>query len=532
MSNRRKKKKLKQAKARNKEANKKSSAAQPCPNTAPCTFDSFVIHCGHSERAYSLDILTNPETEANKHLLRVIDHPHGSETVSVNFSGSCGKGNDHQCPQVKVYCNDASPPVNETHNATFEFQANSANEAEEWSLKKFLLHALVPTGEVFNRVNSYSLTASGCNGAINKTVIVESWKKITWQGQLSLGYHPVKSFGDDDQLSNFTSDTSNGWNMEGEIALSIAEETWQLKGGIDDLMPGFQDKFDSVLSWFNELKIHTDEQGKVASNTGLLKPQEMVTMEFDWPNLVLSGEVTNEEIEQDYALDLKGEVKLAFDPFIGATISTDILEWALRYFVGFGEFIVLIKRWAASDIEDDTNLAAQVVVQLLLKGEGKISGELSWSKQPGDGLWSIAGDKGASVTGELGLSLEGKIHGEARVFYVTAAAGVTITVSGADDYSGIGLFAKLAASNEDDKPAIAGTMGFTGLKVSGAHYYEYGIKRASADEQPSEQTSSKSRRGAQSANKKVKHDKTFFTKDPSTWLSTDKTDPIDQAVTI
>ncbi len=515
----------------NKESPSKNTYAESCQSEDDCSLDSLLIKCSHKERAYSLDVLNAPPTEGSKHLLRVIDDPVGSEKVSIDFSGHCGKGNNHICPTVKVLCNSAIPTFEKQSSSSFDFLAKANTTTENWSLSKFLKEAVIPTTEVINQTNIYNIEVTSCTSSLPYNISVESWKKFSWVGEICLGYKPPKSFGDESKSTSVANDDSSNWELSCALSISSGSEKWSVNGSIDEFLPGFKNKFGGIINWLSNQSVAIENKSKKEAHSFFTSEKiKMVNVDFSWPNLKLSGKVESTEVENDYYLDTEGNIELAFDPLIGATASTDILDWLIRMNAGFGELILRIKRYAAEESDANRKVGAQVIIGLIFSTEGKISGQLGWNKKVNEKVWSMKGDKSASIVGEIGFSLKGIIHAEAKVFYVTAAAGATAELSGSGGYSNIGIAAKLFASNVKDKPAVGGQIIFTGMAIKGAYYYEVGIKSTSTDKRNVNKASRGRGRGSGGVKKKVKHEKTFWEMSPSIWPKDPKPKSINACV--
>ncbi len=80
------------------------------------------------------------------------------------------------------------------------------------------------------------------------------------------------------------------------------------------------------------------------------------------------------------------------------------------------------------------------------------------------------------------MGLKAEVSIEKTIWKMSAKAGAELYVKGATTHKeGVGLIAKLQSGEVSGKPAIDGTLTFTGLGIYYAYYAELGVKDEETD---------------------------------------------------
>jgi len=208
------------------------------------------------------------------------------------------------------------------------------------------------------------------------------------------------------------------------------------------------------------------------SDLGLLK------FEPKWPKITIGGNVELKECVKDFSVGLGGSVYLKLMPLIGAEIRTDIIEVAASRIPG----LLNLKRKLA-----DKSRRNRGELELLLIMGGEIAAEMKWEKSAQDKWLSTAGDKKAEASLKLTIKLEARaviqLGFGVGIFRVDAIVGAEFHMSGARDINeGIGVIASIYATTADNKPAIGGTIAFTGLTIYYIYYAETGVMEDKSDD--------------------------------------------------
>lgn len=112
-------------------------------------------------------------------------------------------------------------------------------------------------------------------------------------------------------------------------------------------------------------------------------------------------------------------------------------------------------------------------IELLLKTEAEIQGDLRWHRTKTDGAWQVDSAQ-STIGGSLGIELYGAVHIEGRAFCVKGAAGASISGRSADgkDKSRFGV--QWAALEGANNPALQRGFYFNGLAIYYSAYAELG----------------------------------------------------------
>jgi len=116
---------------------------------------------------------------------------------------------------------------------------------------------------------------------------------------------------------------------------------------------------------------------------------------------------------------------------------------------------------------------------------------LKWTKNVDDKWLSTGGDKSSQASLGLTIGLDAEASVTSSIFFVEVSAGVRLNLHGARNKGeGIGIVNTIYATTEEDKPAIGGSVVFTGASVTYSYYAEVGGSKAKSI--PNSQSSARS----------------------------------------
>ncbi len=457
------------------DTNKESAAPKKSSDVALCEVSSLTVACSHGARGMSLDVVGGKPTRYDKdYVLQVVSKADEPDEVTVKFAGTCGRGKPAtKCPTVSI----RGGKVNVNQPAELiKFRADAPNsQREDVGFLAFLKNYLIPKDLVPQR---YTIQTMKCSGTGAYKATVEAFPNFSWKGEVAFGYVQPESFDEGVNAGKgFTSLKDQGkWELKGECKLKVGGSTWNFgasaKEREDHYFQGLKNAVGKVVPFLSDLA------GDISKSSG-----KSSSLKIDWPNVALGGGVSLVEVKGKYNVDLEGEVALKMSPLIGATLSTDILDWIIRVAApGYSEFLLRIKH-AAAEGGKTKYAEGKFVIGLLLDISGKVEGELKWTKQPGDAWLSGSGPKGGEVSASLGFSLTAKVAAEGRVFFVEVKMGAELALKAAKlEYDTIGIVGKLTGTTEAGEPGFAGQLIFTGAAIYYTYYMEVGVKAIESDD--------------------------------------------------
>lgn len=453
----------------------KQKAAAVSPATKKCNIDDITISCSHSERSYKLNINKDKPTKDGKYVYQVLAATNSPDKIKVTFSGGCGFGNagknsqstkadkknrpnaEKNCPYVSI----TGPNCNVQQPSPVDVEVVGPNVIQpSESISDFLKKILVPES---NRPQSYNLEGKLCSTTPGHKAVIEAYTPVNWSGKVG-----VKYFHDAHKDSNFNQNqgfkylkVDSLWELYGGISVSYDRFKWEIggkgggKAGRKDSSAASNMLFEGAQKFLNKV---TPLLGNLESNLGKVT--------INWPSLELSGKYELKEDPYSYKVLPDNEVKFGFNPLIGAKVETDILNWVLALVGTTGspalsKFLLTAKEKAEKGL-GGKDFGGKGVFSIMLGIKGDILGNLTWNKY-GDANWNVAG----ALEGNIEIFVAGKVHVEARVFFVKVGGGATF-----DAKTGVG--GKIEATSNTDCPAIYGQLLFSGLVIEWALYYEIG----------------------------------------------------------
>jgi hypothetical protein len=423
-----------------------------------CIFDSLRLHCKHKAagaRKFELDVINaGPNHNGSQYALQVIAPPKDPDFISVIFNGVCRQG-DETCGAIKVlgpnqskiktgasYCFKAAPKMLKKDENTNTFT-------------HFLTTNLVPSLTDGLQYETYTVASQSCAGTDSHKAIIQAFPSFKWGGEISIGYGQA-------------SDTpkKREWITKGKISGNIGERTFtfdsEKKEAAQTYFPTLQKK---LLDTLEQLQKFSSSDGAMGS---------LFKFDVNWPAISLGGAIELKESNKKYNVGLGGEIALNLNPLFGATVSVDIFDY-LTLQTG-GPIFLKYKKMAEKGEKH------AVVLKAIIAIKGSVSANLKWSKGVDDTWLSTAGEKSAQAALGVTIGLTAEISVKTKIFYVSVTAGAKFGIQGSrSNAEGIGIITTLTATTAENKPAIEGSIVFTGATIYYSYYAEVGVKEAKSE---------------------------------------------------
>ncbi len=448
------------------------------PEKPECTFDSMTLQCSHypKDRSFQLDVIKDkPNLNGVDKALQVIAKPGDPDKIKVEFSGSCGCG-DENCPSINI---DSDTLTEVSNKSPYEFESFPKEKLHEVnSFTDFLKYCLVPDISSLD-YQVYTVSKSGCNGSEGHVAKIHSFPTFKWGGSVTFGYAQK----DGSQEKNATNLKDPGeWQLEAKLEGEIGQQRFEFKSAnkneTDDYFPSLKNRITDLIEKIDEMADQTDNLGQDVSKLVGLKPGDgkgLLKFKATWPKISLNGNLELKEAVNDFDVDIGGEVSLSMTPLFGAEVRTDILSWIIR---GFGPQAMFLE-----ELRERVKDKAEIAVDIILNGQ--IEADLKWTKVAHDKWLNFGGNKAGEATLGLFLGLEARAKAEVNVFFVKVTVGVELQVKGNTSKGaseGVGIIGTLYATTNKDYPAIGGRFTFTGVAIYFSYYAEIGSKEATSDD--------------------------------------------------
>jgi hypothetical protein len=177
---------------------------------------------------------------------------------------------------------------------------------------------------------------------------------------------------------------------------------------------------------------------------------------------------------------MEGDLAISMAPLIGFEGEVDLIEWIIIACVGpLANAIIEARDLAAGEDNDDKKFKASIYLNL--KPTGKISSDFKWVKGIDDSWLSTEGEKSGEAKAEIAFELEGGAKAEGDIYWVKVEAGAEIGVKGAEG-GGVGITATLTATTAEDKPALAGQLQFSGMKITYSCFVKVSVEIAKSED--------------------------------------------------
>ncbi|MCP4494684.1 MAG: hypothetical protein GY820_46385 [Gammaproteobacteria bacterium] len=456
------------------------TALQAAAKTEPaCELSAFSMKCDHGDRGYDLDVIKDPLNFNNTvRVIRVVDSDH----INLDFSGNCVNGNP-QCPAVEISGNQGSKLVTQTQSRFAVKPPNGERAVNNFG--DFLRDWLLPDLPSFDYAR-YTLNNQGCDGITRHSAEVHCFPQFEWGGEVSFSYQSSPEAGQ-----------SNRGNFAAALEGKFDTSDWKLEhnsiDSLKDFFPKWHEFLNPLVEKFEEMHSFGKEKAEALESggkakTGISTGGSDALIKFDLKTqLALSGKLKLEEVTGASDVGFGGEIGIKLSPFLGAEVSTDIIDWIVAYFDRQkNAHTGLIGRVRDRLEQGVGNKAANVkaLIALVFSVDGRLDGDFKWHKQAAsDWQTTAASDTSASAKLQIGMKLEGKIRVEGRVFVVKFIYGVRLAMAGASQSSdGVGIYASLAATSAAGKPALGGEIGFTGVAIYYSYYLETFVKGDVSDD--------------------------------------------------
>jgi len=457
---------LESAQASNNASNKPAGEAIQSCEKKQCDVNNLVVNCDHGSRGYSLELVEGPPPKENPdYLYEVISKSSELEKMTVNFTGSCAN-DSASCPSVAL--SGAKSLSQLSSGAVFSVKHKDLPEGK-LAFPKFVKEYLLP---YTLKPNVYKVQTQGCNGSGDFAATINVYPAYKLSGTLTVDFEPTKQ-----------TNGNYGWKFSGQLKLDIDSQSWTYGEDLSqkEFLPQLQESLNSIVTKIKEITDKTKEQSG-----------SLIKFSPAWPKISLGGELELKEMQAGHRVSSAGNLSLKFEPLLGFKLETDILDWLILTSGTAAPFLQKIRDQAAKGI-DREDVKAKMLVGIILSINGDIGGELKWSKSASDKVFSTSGDKSSSVAGQIGINLNAKVEVETEVktiiFYVKITVGAALQLKGASKTKGadgklsdnsdngfVGIKASLTATTEEDKPAIGGSVKFTGAAIYYTYYAEVGGK--------------------------------------------------------
>jgi len=237
------------------------------------------------------------------------------------------------------------------------------------------------------------------------------------------------------------------------------------------------DKTSAFSTLQNALSGLFDKIDKMNSKVKSGEDNKLVTLDIEYPKLELEGKLALEEQPKSGEVGMAGHLGIKMDPLIGFKGNVDLIEWIIIGCAGpLSKAITNARKLAAGEENKDQKFKASI--SLDLKPEGKISTDFKWDKSIDNSWLSTEGEKAGEAKAEISFKLEGSAKAEGDLYWVKVEAGVDVGMEAAEGGGGVGITATLASTTAEDKPALAGQLHFSGMKITYSCFVKASVKKA------------------------------------------------------
>jgi hypothetical protein len=428
------------------------------------SFKVFAIRCAHfpKKRKFQLDVLnTGPNFNESKYVLQVVAQTDKPEKVSIEYEKeSCTNGNK-DCPTIII---DGGEYTNQKTTTTpFYLSAKPYKKKIDLSFFDFLQTYLIPDMRDLEP-EIYRIKTSGCSDVDNYNAEVHCYPMFSWEAKAEFGYVVDKEN---------RADIKTGLVFEGEALFQRDDKSYKYDtesesnktsafSTLQDALSGLFDKIDKM-----------NASVKNGHDTKLVKLTVL------YPKLTLDGKLELQELQESGEVGMAGDLAISMAPLIGFKGEVDLIEWIIMSCSGpLATAIIKARDLAAGEGNDDQKFKASIYLNL--KPTGKISSDFKWAKGIDDSWLSIEGEKSGEAKAEIAFELEGGAKAEGDIYWVKVEAGADIGVTGSDG-GGVGITATLTAAIAEDKPALAGQLQFSGMKITYSCFVKVSVKKADTD---------------------------------------------------
>ena len=424
----------------------------------------FVVRCEHykGSRDFQLDVLeADANFNGNQHVLQVVAQTDKPESVFIEYEKeACTKGSK-ECPMIVIDGGEYSN--HKTASSPFELSVKPYKKEEDLSFLDFLQTYLLPDMRALEP-EVYSVKTLGCSGVGNHLAEIQCYPTFSWDAKAKFSYVVD---------TENRADIITGLVLEGEASFQRDDKPYKFDtksesnktsafSGLQNALSGLFDKIDKM-----------NESVKSGGDT------KVVSLGIDYPVLELDGKLDLQEQKKSGEVAMGGHLGITMAPLIGFKGEVDLIEWIIIAGSGpLAKAIIKARELAAGEGNDDQKFKASIYLKL--KPTGSISSKFNWDKGIDDSWLSKEGDKSGEAKAEIAFELEGGAKAEGDIYWVKVEAGAEIGVKGAEG-GGVGITATLTATTAEDKPALAGQLQFSGMKITYSCYVKASVKTADSD---------------------------------------------------
>lgn len=527
------------------------AVVQECDNKEVCKFELINIA---DKAGRSLAYSTKPKEEENpegnsksskeekkeqgrrpKILYVICGEKEGyEEEISIKAEGACKSG--AECPQIEFSGEGISKKEVKKIN---KIALKSEKIIPDNSWADFLRKIIVPDMKQLARPAKYDIKVHECDTPDKVPDLkVIAFPPAGWKGDAFIKYidksdKEKKKIKESNEKKGFLEAEALGeWKVGGSMQCYLDKEDWEFKPP-ETFLEAVQECMNRIAPLFTEVK-----DSKTSG--------DMVNVKLVWPNIEFGGGVDLAEHPDCHQLSYDGEIKLKADPFLHVKMDVNILQIMLRILdqTGtFGKFLDEILAKARKGVGSD-KVGVKGDIEVMLKAETKIDGELKWKRTASEGKWGVD-SANSSIAGSMGVEIYGKVHAEGKVFCVKASAGASIEVKSADGRDMSRFTMTWAALEGADNPTLERQMSYNGLGIYYSAYFELGTDETKAGQAVNSIVKKVARRssGHRGVNEKQKESENLFDagkKDElkelciliDEWESRDESDEIGKTETI
>jgi len=437
--------------------NKKDDKQAEDKEDLTCDFYNLRLHCQHKasgERKFELDVINKePNHNGSQFGLQVIAPPKTPDYISVLFNGTCRQESE-TCSGIKVSGPNTSKTVT-GNRYSFSVAAKKLKDDSDNSFINFLSTNLVPSLTDGLQYETYTVESQSCTSENSHKAIIQAFPSFKWAGEISIGYKSDKEK---------ASDAKAEWLTKGKIGGNIGERTLsydtETKKEANNYFPGLQGTLGDMLSQID----------KFSSAKGALNSLGQLSVESA---VSLGGGLELKESNKNYAVGLGGDISINLNPLFGATVSVDIFDY-LAMQAG-GPILLEYKKMA------EKGESHAVVIKAVISVKGNVTANLKWEKGVDDKWLSTEGDKSGQAALGVTIGLAAEISVKTKIIFteICVAVGARASLQGArNNAEGIGVIAALTATTAEGKPAVSGSIAFTGATLYYSYYAEVGVTEA------------------------------------------------------
>ena len=431
--------------------NKKDDKQGEAKEDLTCDFYNLRLHCQHKAsgaRKFELDVINKePNHNGSQYGLQVIAPPKTPDYISVLFNGTCRQGSD-TCSGIKVSGPNTSKTVT-GNRYSFSASAKKLKGNSDNSFINFLSTNLVPSLTDGLQYETYTVESQSCTPDKSHKAIIQAFPSFKWAGEISIGYKSDK---------DKASDAKAEWLTKGKIGGNIGERTLsydtETKKEAKNYFPGLQGTLGDMLGQIDKF---SSAKGALGS-LGTLSVESAVS---------LGGGLELKESNKNYAVGLGGDISISLNPLFGATVSVDIFDY-LAMQAG-GPILLEYKKMA------EKGESHAVVIKAVISVKGNVTANLKWEKGVDDQWLSTEGDKSGQAALGVTIGLAAEISVKTKIIFteICVAVGARASLQGArSNAEGIGVIAALTATTAEGKPAVSGSIAFTGATLYYSYYAE------------------------------------------------------------